>query len=272
MAALITREEHQRRMRRRRRQVLGLAVVVMVLLGMVHLVDTAIDLYKKITDPTEKMLEYENLLRSVVMYDPSYFNGLENVSDSFIKQTAVWGTIYELIEKGQWDSLARSEDERAILPGVDVSAFATKLYGPTVQLEHDTFTDDFGLEYVYDESVQGYLIPVTSTENSYSPKVVQLQNKDGKLRVSVGYISNTSDGITSGVTESKPQKYADYIFERGLDREWYLTGIEESPWKAEEGDIIHQETTADLVYDPTGALQQQLNEDSGVESTPQPEE
>ena len=262
MATLITREEHQRRQRRRRRQFLGIVVVIMVFLGMLHLIDTAVGIYKKVTDPTEKMKEYESLLRSVVMYDPAYFNGLENVSDSFIKQTSVWGTIFELIEKGQWESLERSEDERAILPGVDVSAFAAKLYGPSVQLTHGTFTDDFGLEYVYDESLQGYLIPVTSTENSYSPTVVQLQNKDGKLRVSAGYISNTSDGITQGVTQSKPQKYADYIFERGLDREWYLTGIEESEWKAEEGDIIRQETTADLVYDPTGALQQQLDENS----------
>lgn len=265
MAALITREEHQRRMRRRRRQFLGLVVVVMVFLGALHLVDTAVGLYQRVTDPTEKMKEYENLLRSVVMYDPAYFDGLENVSDSFIKETSVWGTIYELIEKGQWETLERSDDERAILPGVDVSAFCAKLYGPSVQLTHSTFTDDFGLEYVYDESRQGYLIPVTSTENSYSPTVVQLQNKDGKLRVSVGYISNVSDGITQGVTQSKPQKYADYIFERGLDRKWYLTGIQESQWKAEEGDVIHQETTADLVYDPAGALQQQMTEDSTLD-------
>lgn len=274
MSVLITREEHQRRQRRRRRQLIGLAVVVMVVFGVLYILEKGVETYKKVTDNTQEMLDYEKKLSSVVMYDPAYFTGLENAGSSFVQETSIWGTIYDMVEKGQWEGVERSEDERAILPGVDVSAFAAKLYGPSAVLIHKTFTDDYGLEYVYDEALQGYLVPVTSFEDSYSPSVVDLQKRAGKLRVTVGYIRNAVTGVGSAISESKPQKYADYIFERGLDRQWYLTGIEESSWKAQEGDIIQEQTVGDLAYDPTSALQQQLDQDETIETepTPAPEE
>lgn len=265
MAALITREEHQRRQRRRRRQLIGLAVVVLAFMGIVHLFDMGVDAYRRITDPTERMNHYQSLLRSVVLYDPMTFSGLENANSNFVQETAVWGTIYQLIDKEEWNSLEKSEDERAILPVVDVSAFAAELYGPEVKLAHATFTDDLGLEYVYDEALQGYLVPVTGTEDSYSPSVVDLQLKAGKLRVTVGYLRNSNNGMATNVTTSKPQKYGDYIFERGADRKWYLTGLEESERKAEESDIIRQDST-DLEYDPTGALLEQLQQDETIET------
>lgn len=248
MPALITREEHQRRQRRRRRQLMGCVVVALVLLGVIHLIQMATGFYQRVTDPTDAMMAHQSMLRSVVMYDPVSFDGLENAPEHLIQESAVWGVVYEMLDDGRWDQLEKSEDDRSILPAVDVNAFISRLYGPNVFLNHVTFMDDFGIEYIYDEARQGYLIPVTSFENNYTPSVVEMDLKGGRRYVTVGYISNSAGGGFTSVTASGPQKYMDYIFQRGAGRNWYLVGLAESSRTVDASDIIQEnnlENTAD---------------------------
>lgn len=273
MPVLITRQEHQRRQRRRRRQLLGCIVVVLVLFGVIHLIQMITGFYQKMTDPTDQMLAHQNMLRSVVMYDPVPFDGLENAPEHLVQESAVWGVVYEMLDDGRWEQLEKSEDDRSILPAVDVNAFVSRLYGSNVSVSHSTFVDDFGIEYVYDEARQGYLIPVTSFENNYTPTVVSMELKGGRRYVTVGYISNSTGGSFGGITASSPQKYMDYIFQRGAGRNWYLAGLAESSRTVDAGDIIQEsnlENTADwdsLFQDLPGE-----GEETGESIVPTPEE
>lgn len=273
MPALITRQEHQRRQRRRRRQLIGILVVILMLLGVIHLIQMVTGFYQKMTDPTDQMLAHQNMLRSVVMYDPVSFDGLENAPEHLVQESAVWGVVYEMLDDGRWEQLEKSEDDRSILPAVDVNAFVSRLYGPEVSVNHASFVDDFGIEYIYDEARQGYLIPVTSFENNYTPTVVEMELKGGRRYVTVGYISNSTGSSFAGITASSPQKYMDYIFQRGVGRNWYLAGLAESSRTVDASDII-QESNLENTADWDDLFQDLPNEDetAGESIAPMPEE
>lgn len=273
MPALITRQEHQRRQRRRRRQLIGILVVILMLLGVIHLIQMVTGFYQKMTDPTDQMLAHQNMLRSVVMYDPVSFDGLENAPEHLVQESAVWGVVYEMLDDGRWEQLEKSEDDRSVLPAVDVNAFVSRLYGPEVSVNHASFVDDFGIEYIYDEARQGYLIPVTSFENNYTPTVVEMELKGGRRYVTVGYISNSTGSSFAGITASSPQKYMDYIFQRGVGRNWYLAGLAESSRTVDASDII-QESNLENTADWDDLFQDLPNEDekAGESIAPMPEE
>ena len=234
MRTYVTPEEHARIHRRRRRQALGLAMAVLICIGIFTVLGAGYRLVASLFDETEQMQEYEDKLEGLVLFDPLPFDGIENIDDLTLRQAAVWGCIYSIQEtQGNFDNDAHDPvTEQLLLPAVDVDAYLARLVGPSFQLTHRSFDmDDMTIEF--DEATQCYKIPITGGVGYYRADVVDLFKQDGKLHVTVGYIPMYAQGDLIGTMSDTPTKYMDYLFER-TSGSWYLTGLTESATKPQE--------------------------------------
>ena len=228
----ITPEEHARLQRRRGRQALGLLITILVLVGFVTVLRAGVGLVANLFDDTAQKQEYEDKLEGLVLFDPMPFDGIENIDDLTLREAAVWGCIYNILETlGGFDNYNTDPDtEQLLLPSVEVDAYLARLVGPSFKLTHRSFEmEDMTIEF--DESSQCYKIPVTGTVGYYRAVVTRLFKRSGQLHVTVGYIptSSTDDSIINQSSDT-PTKYMDYLFER-QSGSWYLTGLTESETK-----------------------------------------
>ena len=118
------------------------------------------------------------------------------------------------------------------LPTLDIDRAVASLYGPDFHFNYETFTDN-GLTFQYVPEKNAYLLPITSVNGNYSPRVMRIRREGGTKRVTVGYLDLYGSGeIVFDPTKLEPAKYMDYIFTRSGDA-YYLTAITESEMKAE---------------------------------------
>ncbi len=233
MRTYVTPEEHARIHRRRRRQALGLAMTLLIVIGIFTLLGAGYRLIASLFDDTEQRQEYEDKLEGLVLFDPLPFDGIENIDDLTLREAAVWGCIYSIQEtQGNFDNYAHDpETDQLLLPAVEVDAYLARLVGPSFQLTHRSFEmEDMTIEF--DEAAQCYRIPVTGGVGDYRATVTALFKREGKLHVTVGYIPTTSQSDFVGAQSDTPTKYMDYIFERS-GGSWYLTGLTDSETKPE---------------------------------------
>lgn len=249
MKTYVTPEEHARIHRRRRRQALGLAIVVLMVIGIFTVLGAGVQLVASLFDNTEQMQEYEDKLEGLVLFDPLPFDGIENIDDLTLREAAVWGCIYNIQEtQGNFDNYAHDPDtEQLLLPAVDVDAYLARLVGPSFQLTHKSFEmDDMTVEF--DENSQCYKIPVTGVVGYYRAQVTKMFKEGGKLHVTVGYIPINSEGDLISTQSDTPTKYMDYLFER-TSGSWYLTGLTESATKPEAA-ASSQQANSVVMMDP----------------------
>lgn len=236
MANVITKEEHERNRRRRMRQMLGAVLFVLVVIGVLNVLGFAASGVAALFDDTDKKMEYEQRLQTLVMFDPLPFASLDQMDDStarLVKESAIWSAMYSAQRAGTLENYQRDADTDALLmPAVDVDAAIASLYGPDYKITHESF-QGVDMNYEYIEDKQAYVIPVTSQIGLYSPKVESLKKKDGKLYVTVGYVPTPAlTGDYSLTSPTEPTKYMDYVFEK-KDKEYYLVALQTSDRKVD---------------------------------------
>lgn len=272
MATNVTKEEHERSRRRRMRQLLGAGLFVLILIGLLNVVGALVGGVAALFDDTDKKLEYEQRLHALVMFDPLPFAALDQMDEStanLVKESAIWAAMQNAQRtSGGLDNYQRDPDtDGLILPSVEMDAAIASLYGPDYKIQHGSF-QGVDMNYQYLEDQQGYLIPVTGQVGLYAPKVESLKKKDGKLRVTVGYVPTAAlTGDYSVTSPSEPVKYMDYIFEKN-GRDYYLTALETSEKKVEAtATPAPQQNDATSQFDPASALLN--NASSQAESQPE---
>jgi hypothetical protein len=226
-AARRKKEEQARRSRRRSRQWIGLVLAVLVVVGVVTIVRSAIGLVQGIADNTEEKTEFENRIRYFVWFDVLPFESLEQADQDFLKQVAIWGIVDPNGTKGA--GLERNADGQLLVPVLEVDHYAAALFGPQFRFaSHGAFTDmNQGLQYGFDEANQVYMVPITSLEPMNDAVVVDIQNEqNGVKRVTVGYVALRSiDGtVITTPDREHPVRYMDFLFQRD-GNEYYLTGL-----------------------------------------------
>lgn len=263
MANSTSQQEHERNRRRRVRQALGLVLCLLILIGVINVVAACVHGVAALFDDTDKKLAYEQKLQALVMMDPLPFADLSQADPTQLKEYAIWTVVFNAQRTpGGLDTYECDPDTgSAILPAVEVDAALTALLGPDYnslldptgkdesrRITHGSFEAE--MNFFYDEEKQGYLVPVTGQMGQYTPQVAKLQKKDGKLRVTVGYIPTPAlTGDYSMSSSTTPTKYMDYVFEK-VGKEWYLRALEASEMKADTSAAVSQ-PEYDLDYDYT---------------------
>lgn len=232
MTENMKKEEQRRQLRRRRRIILGAVVAFLVIFGLVSLVQKLVQGTMNLFDDTEEKKEYEERVKALVMLDAIPFESLDKADDTVLLQACIWDVLFnEDITKFQTD-----ENGAYLVPTVDIDRYAAKLFGPSFQFNHRTFTASADyMEFKYNEDSKTYTMPITSMTNNFTPSVVEIKKEKNTKRVTVGYMA-PPDVMTSlgskGKVSEEPVKYYDYIFTRTED-EYYLTAITESERKPE---------------------------------------
>ena len=105
------------------------------------------------------------------------------------------------------------------------------LYGPDFHFNYETFTDN-GLTFQYVPEKNAYLLPITSVNGNYSPRVMQIRREGSTKRVTVGYLDCTAAARSCSTPPSWNQRNIGiYIFTKSCDA-YYLTAVTESEMKA----------------------------------------
>lgn len=268
MASNHSQQEHERNRRRRGRQLLGVVLCLLILIGAANVVFACVRGVAALFDDSDKKLAYEQKLQALVMMDPLPFADLTQADPTQLKEYAIWTVVFNAQRSpGGLDAYERDPDTgSAILPAVEVDAALTALLGPDYnslldptgkdesrQITHGSFEAD--MNFYYDEEKQGYLVPVTGQMGQYTPQVERLQKKDGRLRVTVGYIPTpVLTGDYSMSSSTTPTKYMDYVFEKA-GKEWYLRALEASEMKPDTSAPVDLPEDMDYDYvDPTSII------------------
>ena len=226
------KKRHALRRRRRLRQILGAVVCVLVLIGLSSVISSGVRLAAQLFDDTKEREEFEQRLQTLVSLDPEPFESLETANRARLLDAAIWSVIQQNSEN--MDAYERDEAVAMYLPTLDVDKELSALYGPDFQFTHETFTDN-GLTYTYVPEKSAYLLPITSANGVYLPRVMEIRRISGGKRVTIGYLDIYGSGeIVFDITKLEPVKYLDYIFTR-VSGKYYLTAIAQSEMSTETG-------------------------------------
>ncbi len=210
---------------RRRRIITGAVFTLLAFIGLISIFSGVVKTGIKILDNSGEKQEYNNLLATLVVYDPLPFESPEEADQQLLLTSSVWAAIMnenmELYEKNEYD--------QTLLPAADVDKYFTKVFGTQHKLEHGDFSDA-GVDFEYDKDKAAYAVPSTSLPVGFTPKVEKIKSSFSEKIVTVGYVSpQTSWEDTS---EQSVSKYVDYIFEK-QDGQFCLVAVRESEMKVE---------------------------------------
>lgn len=272
---------HALRRRRRLRQILGAVICVLVVIGLWSVISSGIGLAAQLFDDTEEREEFEQRLQTLVSLDPEPFDSLETANRARLLDAAIWSVIQKNTDN--MNAYERDEVGAMYLPTIDVDQEISALYGPDFQFQHETFTDhELTFQYVPEKSA--YLLPITSANGAYLPRVMDIRRENGGKRVTVGYLDVYGSGdIVFDITKLEPVKYLDYIFTRS-GGEYYLTAITQSEMStgaasseaqqtpaAPQGDVMSQVATALPETPQSTASQPSDAAASAADSVPPPD-
>lgn len=228
----VEKTRHVLRRRRRLRQILGAVVCVLVLIGLYSVFSSGVRFAAQLFDDTEEREEFEQRLQTLVSLDPEPFDSLETANRARLLDAAIWSVIQK--NSDNMDVYERDEVGAMYLPTLDVDKELSSLYGPDFQFNHETFTDN-GLTYTYVPEKSAYLLPITSANGVYLPRVMDIRRENGGKRVTVGYLDIYGGGeIVFDITKLEPVKYQDYVFMR-IGGIYYLTAVKQSGMSNDTG-------------------------------------
>lgn len=225
------REEQLRANRRLARQSIGVAAILLALIGMFTVLGWVVSGLRSLVSDTGRKESYADRLYGMVMLDAPAFENVGSVDPAVFKQAALWGTVYQIQKNGEsLDIYERDPDTgSAMVPRLEIDTYIANLLGPDYEVPAGGFsTDEFS--YQYDEASQCYLIPVTSGVAQFTPVVDSITARGGLTYVTVGYVPTSNNSAAGEVltAATEPTKYMDYVFTRGENRQWYLTALQTS--------------------------------------------
>lgn len=210
---------------RKRRIIIGAVFTVLAFVGVLSIFTGVVKIGTGLFDNSEEKQKYNNLLNTLVMYDPLPFESPEQADQNVLLASCLWSAISNE-DMTQYET---DEYEQTLLPAAVLDKYYSKLFGTQTKLTHGTFTDQ-DVEFVFNEDKQAYVIVPTSFPVGYSRQVAKIKKSFGEKTITVGYLSPQTSWADTG--ERTIAKYVDYIFEK-QDGEYYLVAVRESNTKVE---------------------------------------
>lgn len=230
---------------------LGLAIIILAVIGVIFSVGAGIDSIKKIADNPLKKAEYEAMLIPIVMYDPDMFDDVSAANLDQLTVCAVWGVIKdEDIYPGKYET-----DDRGniMIPAKDVEKKFAELFGTDIIPTHIGVKGNFD-EFSFNEQAQCYLVTSAGTMPIYTPNVTDIEKNSNTVVLTVGYLSAEAwaQDNAGNFIEPEPSKYVKVTL-RENDNGYYISAIQatDSPDNAEPGVTIVPATTAPVTESST---------------------
>lgn len=183
---------------------LGLVVVLFAVIGVVFLILLSVSGIKNLSDNSKKKQNFEKFLLPIVMNDPDPFDDITKANMGQLIDSTIWSLIKQNIETDKYEY----DNDKLLIPKADVEKQFAKLFGKDMKPTHQTV---MGSEYQfeYDKAKQGYRIPIFGMETTYTPKVIDVDEKSKTVILTVGYISGSEwkQDERGKMLEPDPSKY-----------------------------------------------------------------
>lgn len=188
---------------------LGLLTVILAVIGLAASIKWGAAKIAQLNDKSASFAEYEKFLKPVVMFDPDAFDDVNSADVSSLANCAVWSII---TGEGSTDKYSYSEGNTSglLLPENEVVEELKRLFGEEIDYKAAFSSLDMSdYDITYDSARGGFIIPITSLDVMYVPKVISSEEKGSAIILKVGYISALAySNITSGeYTAPEPDKY-----------------------------------------------------------------
>jgi len=187
----------------------GILTVILAVVGLVTVVRFTADFIRNTADKTSQKLEYEEMLKPVVMFDPDPFDDLTKADVSQLLYSAVWSLLQDEDGMSKYPYY-QGETIGIQVPQEDIEKAFTSLYGNEIDIAslHQSI-DMSKYDITYASALKSYILPVTGVEAVYTPKVYTIEKQGTSVVLNVGYIGSKAWADISGdeYTSPQPDKY-----------------------------------------------------------------
>lgn len=246
VAVIHTSSRYTKRGRRKGRHKfaapLGLAVILLAVVGLFSLVFFTISSIRSARDTTQLREDLYYELKPLAQYTPSAFADVNETKQDALMQAALYKIVNaELIRQrqaGTDQSLYPYDDYgRMIIPLDKVNAAYAQLFGNAAKPYHHTFGEDAGVYFTYEynpdyEGKAVYHTPVNMGEASlYEPVIGTIKKSGGQLKVQVGYVYvndiKPDDRGNDIITIDMANYYQIYTLQETQDGAYIIISVED---------------------------------------------
>lgn len=191
--------------------IVGGALVVLALIGLLTVVSSCVELGQRLLDNSAEKEKFEQILFPVVMFDPGVIDSPEEMDQLVLLRSSIWSAFVSNMEKYTLDS-----SNRITVAKSDVDVACARLFGPQIQLEHQSFSDYMSV-YYYDESREAYLAPLDGSSVLYTPQVEEIEKSGVIYTLRVGYMGSGNEWLEKlqgRDYEPTPDKYMVYTMKK----------------------------------------------------------
>ena len=187
---------------------LGLVLLLFAGFGIYEAAHIAVDKITAVRDGSVRNAEYEEFLKPFVVVDPAPFDDVSGAEQTDLLDAAVSALIYDSDKMNTYE-VFEGEVTGLLVPQTDVEAYFVRLFGTEVQMLHQNVSDSF-YNVIYNSERKAYIIPITSVDPLYTPKIYGDVEKTGSsVTLTVGYIigSEWAQIERGNYTAPEPAKY-----------------------------------------------------------------
>ncbi len=162
----------------------GTLFLLLMLIGLISVAVFCVNFTRAMLDNSGEKEEFGRIIAPVLMFDPVPFENAVDADPLFLLQSSMWSAL--LGEKRDSYQFDNDTNLRLIVPASDIDVACARLFGPEVELHHQTF-GDYETTYVYDDESKTYYIP-TTMEAGPSPNVLSVVKKGDSYTLEVEYV------------------------------------------------------------------------------------
>ncbi|MCL2055297.1 MAG: hypothetical protein FWG90_12820 [Oscillospiraceae bacterium] len=220
-------ENNPEGMRSKLLYILGVAVTLLTVIGLISTVSFLNGMVKAFADNTKEKNEFARFIYPIVICDPAPFSQTIQLRNDTMITAAIWDVILYADH-----SKYAAEFDYIIVPEVDVELHAIRLFGPGMSFNHVSILGA-DVQFYYDEEIKSYYIPSRPRYFTYSPYIKDISRVGERYTLTVGYIAPTPSWLTLSNDEAPtPEKYVEYVVSR-RGSEFTLIAVQESSVRVE---------------------------------------
>ena len=197
--------------------IIGFIVIVFSVFGVVEAVRHTVDKISSVSNGSFKNGEYEDFLKPFVIIDPSPFDDVSSADPVDLLDAAVSAFILESDKINTYE-VFEGDVTGLLVPEEDIESFFVHLFGNETVLSHTAVTDSF-FGVVYNAEKKAYIIPITSIDPLYTPKIYDVKKTGSSITLTVGYIigSEWAQLENGRYTAPSPAKYMNITLREDSD-------------------------------------------------------
>lgn len=202
---------------------LGIIVIAFAVVGIIFAGTSAVKgLINLFDNSNEQKQKYQALLIPVVMNDIDEFDDVTKANMSQLIESAIWSIIKGDVRTDEYEM----DGDRILFPQKEVEEAFINLFGTDVKIEHQTVYST-AFEFEYDSDKQAYRVPITGVDATYTPRVLEIDDKKGTVVLTVAYLSGSewTQAENGDLIPPVPSKYVKITL-RQKDKSYYISAIQ----------------------------------------------